>query len=176
MDLAGVGPRVSVNTKELQDLLVMIEGKIDLRKGLGAKIAKVLREDALRQFQAGGIPAWAPLSPRTIERKRRLGYPRLNRRGLIPRAMLQNGRFGPENILMMKGDLLSSWTNENDPHNVTEIDEFSIENGSDLIYAGTMQEGGQGFGGSQIPARPIRITDEATAKIVDLIETAVSGE
>lgn len=166
-----VSPRITINAGEFDSLLTSIARNIDLSKGgLGKKIATILRNDARAQFQSGGSPSWAPLSPRTIERKRKMGYPRLNRRGLVPRAMIQKGNFGPENILMMTGALFSSWTNENDPHHVEEITPQSVATGSDLIYAGTMQEGGEGWNGSPIPARPIVITDQARARIAELIE------
>lgn len=169
--MGGVAPRITIDAGEFENLLTSIAKNIDLSKnGLGKKIANILRADARMQFQAGGVPSWAPLSPRTIERKRRLGYPRLNRRGLVPRAMLQRGNFGPENILMMTGSLFSSWTNENDPHHVEEINPSSVATGSDLIYAGTMQEGGEGWNGAPIPARPIIITEQARARIAELIE------
>lgn len=172
----GISPRIGVNAGGLNELLSNMEGKLDLTKGLGRKIANLLRADALRQFQTAGDPAWAPLSPRTIARKRRLGYPRLNRRGLVPRSMIQNGNFGPENILMMKGDLLSSWTREDDPHHVETIESSIVEIGSDLIYAGTMQDGGTGFNGAPIPARPIRVTDRAKREIAALVESELTGD
>lgn len=169
--MGGVAPRITINAGEFSNLLTSIAESIDFQKGgLGKKIADVLRADARRQFQAGGTPSWAPLSPRTIERKRKLGYPRLNRRGLVPRAMIQRGNFGPENILMMTGALLTSWTREDDPHHVEEITPTSVATGSDLKYAGTHQEGGEGWNGAPIPARPIIITDQARARIAELIE------
>lgn len=175
--MGGVSPRISINAGEFDNLLTSIATSLDFQKnGLGEKIAKVLREDARRQFQSGGIPSWAPLSPRTIARKRKLGYPRLNRKGLVPRAMLQNGQFGPENILMMTGALFTSWTREDDPHHVEEITATSVATGSDLIYAGTMQDGGEGWQGAPIPARPIVITDQARARIADLIEEQATQE
>lgn len=168
--------RISIDSSDLESLFANIAAGLNFRKnGLGRKIADVLREDALAQFQAGGSPHWAPLSPRTIARKEALGYPRLNRRGLIPRAMIQRGNFGPSNILMMTGDLLQSWTRDTDPHHVEEIDDQMVSIGSDLIYAGTHQNGGEGWKGSEIPARPIRITDSAKAKISELIEQNIGN-
>lgn len=172
----GIRPRIGIRAGDLEEMLADMAGKLDLRRGLGRHIAQVLRDDARRQFSIGGDPAWAPLSRRTIERKRRLGYPRLTRRGTIPQSMVQNGNFGPENILLMKGDLMSSWTNEMDPHHVEDIEGAIVVIGSDLEYAGTMQEGGTGFHGSHIPARPIVVSDQAKEKITKLIEKQLTGD
>lgn len=176
MDL--VQPRIGIDARELVNLFTAMADSVDLRGRTGKKIAQILRDDALRQFQSGGSPGWAPLSPRTIARKRRLGYPRLNRRGMAPRMMLQRGNFGPENILMMTGALLTSWTREDDPHHVEEIEATSVSIGSDLEYAGTHQYGGpgQGWNGSDIPARPINVSKEAVDKIAELIEQQATEE
>ena len=175
--MGSLSPRISIKAGEFDNLLTSIANSMDLSKGgLGKKIAAILRADARSQFFQGGTPRWAPLSPATIERKRRLGYPRLTRRGIIPRSMIQRGNFGPENILMMTGALFASWTNENDPHHVEEITQSSVATGSDLEYAGTMQDGGKGWNGAPIPARPIIITDQARAQIAALIEEQATKE
>lgn len=175
--MAGVSPRIRIEAGELESLLTSMAGSLDLRKGgLGRRIADVMRADALRQFQAGGVPGWAPLSPRTIEAKRRMGYPRLNRRGIAPRALIQRGNFGPENVLMRTGALLTSWTRLDDPHHVEEVTKDSVSTGSDLVYAGTHQHGGQGWQGAPIPARPIVVTDQAMAKIAEIVEDHALNE
>lgn len=146
--------------------------RTDLRNQLGHLVAARLRQDALEQFQAGGIPGWKPLSPRTIEGKRRAGYPRLNRRGQIPKNMIQNGHFGPENILMRTGALLSSWTQEQDPDHVELITAESVTTGSSVSYAGVHQQGG-----GNVPKRPINVTDDAQRDVAKMAEHfIVTGE
>lgn len=145
--------------------------RADLRTGLGSMVASRLREDALQQFQSGGDPAWPPLAESTVKAKRAMGYPRLNRRGQIPRNMLQNGRFGPENILMRTGALLSSWTQEQDPDHVEIVTEESVSTGSTVAYAGAHQEG------KGVPKRAINVTDEAVRDVTNMAATyIVSGE
>lgn len=133
--------------------------------------AQILRDDVLAQFQRGGDPPWAPLSPRTVAKKRAAGYPRLNRKGEPPKLLMQNGNFGPENILMRTGALLTSWTQKGDPHHVELVDEQSgeVAIGSSLPYAPTHQRGGRGFRGSAVPARPVRLRSEAVERIARLI-------
>jgi len=167
--------RIHVDTSQVEAMLKDVASKVDLKGGLGRKIADILRLDALRQFQVGGDPAWTPLSPWTIKEKARLGYPRLNRFGKVPLMATQNGAFGPQNILIRTTALMSSWTNALDLHHVEEITDTSVSIGSDLKYAGTMQKGSdKGWHGSKIPARPINLTDIAQTKIKDLIETELA--
>jgi phage gpG-like protein len=174
--------RIRLDASGLESLFAQIGDRLNLTGKLGKRIASIMRADALRQFQAGGEPNWPPLAPATIERKARLGYPRLNRRGLIPQRLVQRGNFGPSNILMMTGALLSSWSDEQDPHHVEELEPRSVSIGSDLDYAGVHQNGYQGplFGNPKIqgtiPARPIRITNDAKEKITRAIEEAALSE
>lgn len=172
---------ITVDARSFETLLNTIAGNLDFTKGkLGKKVAAILREDARRQFAAGGEPRWAALSPRTIQIKERLGYPRRNRFGEVPRGAIQRGSFGPGNILLRTLALFSSWTDETDPHNVERITKDAVLNGSDLEYAGTMQEGYTGplFGNPRIqgtiPARPIRITDRAKREIAELLENEIT--
>jgi len=168
--------RIKIEGSELGDLAQEIEDSIDFRGRTGQRIASILRADTLRQFQAGGIPSWAPLQPRTIEQKARMGYPRLTRGGLVPQRMIQRGSFGPGNVLMRTGALLSSWSDSDDPHHFEEVERDSVSIGSSLPYAGTHQEGYRGmlFGNPTIqgviPARPIRITAEARRQITETLE------
>lgn len=149
-----------------------VSERTDLRNRLGHLVASRLRADALEQFQAGGKPAWKPLSQRTIDAKRRAGYPRLNRKGQIPKNMVQNGKFGPENILMRTGALLSSWTQEQDPDHTELVTAESVTIGSTVDYAGVHQQGG-----GNVPKRSINVTGEAQRDVAKMAaHYIVSGE
>lgn len=140
-------------------------------------VGNVMRDDARQQFRSGGNPAWQPLSPITIARKRALGYPRLTRKGTAPESLKQNGRFGPENILIMTGALFSSWTDETDPHHLEEHDGGNVWIGSLLPYAELHQFGGWSVIDDRrvnVPARPLRLTEDARSRIIDLLDKATS--
>lgn len=146
-------------------------GRASSGEGVLKAAARILREDVLAQFRAAGDPPWAPLRPGTVAAKRRRGWPKRNRFGQEPRLLRQNGNFGPENVLIRTGALLTSWTQEGDPNHVELIDEASGEVGigSSLRYAATHQKGGKGFYGSTVPARPIRLRSEAVERIAVMI-------
>jgi phage gpG-like protein len=134
------------------------------------QVAPILRSDVLAQFQAGGNPAWRPLAPSTVAQKRRQGYPRLNRKGQAPSRLLQRGQFGPHNILMRTGELLSSWTDASDPHHIERVERGELEFGSSLPRALYHQEG------RGVPRRPVRITDEAQKQIAEALGPAILKE
>lgn len=148
-----------------------------LENDVPQQIVAILRDDAKHQFAVGGEPRWEPLSPSTIRHKRAAGYPRLNRKGLIPASSIQNGQFGPAKVLMMTMALYSSWTNPQDPHHFEEVSASGVSIGSTLIYAATHQYGDTrpAWHGRTvtIPARPIVVTDRAAKQIADLISTSL---
>lgn len=147
-----------------------VSERVDLRQGLGYRIAAVLRADLQAQFSAGGIdPRWEPLSQRTIDEKRRQGYPRLTRFGTVPQSLVQRGQFGPENILIRTGVLLTSWTQAQDPHHVERVTSERIDVGTAVPYARYHQEGGP-----NLPKRALGITKGARAKIADLATSYVA--
>ncbi len=168
-----------------------VEAVLANPKSVFDRCGELLRDDALRQFQAGGDPAWRPLSRYTIAKKRSFGkkpldqrasgYVRMNRKGQIPKMLVQNGNFGPENILMRTGALLSSWTQTQDPDHIERINGDTLEFGSSVPYARIHQLGGSVplFGNREkmvhIPARPIRITDAALAAMTKAAAEVVAG-
>ncbi len=158
-------------TLNVTAVAVMIKGLEAQIEGVPEKAAEVLREDARRQFAIGGEPAWQPLSALTIAQKRRDGYPRLNRKGKIPTASLQNGVFGPQNILMRTMALYTSWCRADDPDHYELATTELVEIGSTLVYAATHQYGrpGGGYRGSDIPARPVRVTSTALRRVTEII-------
>lgn len=160
-----------VDTKALVILPGTLAGEDGaLRKKALEAAAPILREDIRHQFQSGGIPAWQALSPATIAAKRAAGYPRKPRRG-EPSAMLQNGKFGPENILMRTGALFESWTDVQNPFHIETITEDSITLGSDLPYAAVHQ-----MGGGRVPRRPVRITEDGATRAAEAIANTLSKE
>lgn len=157
---------------DFSDLVARLKGltqTIGFSGELGEQVAEIMRDDAKRQFQAGGIPPWPRLRDSTVKAKARLGYPRLNRRGLVPASLVQRGAFGPQNILIRTGALLSSWTQEQDPHHVQRVGDGEVEIGSALHYAEHHQKGGR-----KLPQRPIRVTEEAKKKAADAVSKAIS--
>lgn len=162
--------RIIAHTEEADRLIRAIIDNLDLRKSkLGEQVAAILRDDIRKQFSVGGVPPWQALAPSTVEAKRRMGYPRLNRMGKIPSLFVQNGHFGPENILIRTGALISSYTDESDPHNVTRIGSDFVEIGSALDYASSHQTGSPD---GKPPRRPLTITPEAQALAAAAIEKA----
>ena len=129
---------VRANVSDAQAYLSLVEQRMQPAKLL-AGVAGILREDVLRQFRAGGIPPWQPLSPTTVREERRLGYPRVTRKGTPASRLMQQGRFGPENILIRTGALLSSWTDKTDPHHFEEVtgDTVMIGDRADDMRAAT---------------------------------------
>jgi phage gpG-like protein len=118
-------------------------------------VADALREGVAQQFAEGGIPRWAGLARRTIDMKRLSGYPRLNRFGSPSESLFQRGSFGPGNILIRTGALLSSWTRKDDPNHIQRIDGQAVEIGSSMPYAGFHQKGTP-----RLPQREIVVTRE----------------
>lgn len=172
LDLSGL-------EKFLAELASRLEGPVLER------VAEILREDVVRQFHTGGIPAWRPLSSRTVAAKRRAGYPRLTRKGVAPKSLHQVGVFGPGNVLMRTGALFSSWTNKRDPNHVQTLSPEGVSIGSSLVYARTHQMGrtftAKPFGRGKpvsitVPARPIVVTDGALHRIAaDIPRIALEG-
>lgn len=163
----------NVDASEVNELIDGAITAITLTEGLGERIAELMRADAQKQFSIAGDPSWEPIKPRTIARKRKLGYPRLSRDGSIPKNMIQNGGFGPHNILMETGALLTSWTRADDPDHYEKIDEFAVEIGSTIDYADAHQEGRPE---RNLPARAIKITDAGQEAIARLITKAINEE
>lgn len=160
---------------DLSDLIASLSStfRFDGEHRLGERIADILRADVQRQFSEGGSPIpWRPLSPRTIAQKQRAGYPRLTRKGTPPLSMIQRGGFGPQNILMRTGALLSSWTRWDDPSHVQEVTSDSVMIGTMIPYAGAHQEG---VPDRNLPKRPIVLTSEAKQAVVEEIAAVASG-
>ena len=138
-------------------------------------VANIMRADLRRQFAVGGDPKWKPLSPYTIRRKARMGFPALTVKGNIPRRLVQNGQFGPSNIEIQTGALRDAWSTTNSPNHFERIDttDVTIKMGprtDKLRYARIQQLGGtvRGFGGKRvtIPARPVRVTAPCVREII----------
>lgn len=156
------------------DSVLAMASRLERPQGFLQSVANILREDVARQFQAGGIPAWAPLSPNTIAAKRRAAQPRVTRKGPPPSSIIQQGNFGPESILVRSAALYSSWTDKDDSHHIEEISADAVTIGSSLPYAAVHQDGAsfitRPFGRGKgvlvtIPARPVTITPEALKRI-----------
>ncbi|RYG35087.1 hypothetical protein EON81_13710 [bacterium] len=166
---------ISLDLSELEKWLGQME--MEVTDAEAHAIGGVLRQDVKEQFSRGGDPSWQPLSRITVARKRMLGYPRITRKGMNPESLKQNGILGPENILIMTGALLSSWTDETDPHHLEEHDGGNVWIGSLLPYAEIHQFGGWTVIDDRrvyVPARPLRVTEDARRRIIDLLDKATT--
>jgi phage gpG-like protein len=166
--------KLNIKVASVQAMLKGLDERLDLRGPLGHAIAEIMRDDALSQFQASGIPAWAPLAPSTIAQKAGQGYPRLSRSGLSPTSLMQLGAFGPQNILERTGALLSSWTSGSDPDHIEVLERDSVWIGSSKFYAEFHQSDAPR---KKLPRRPIVVTDQARERIARTIERyALQGD
>lgn len=166
-------PTIKIDASEVTAMLQNMIDALDIEGELGRRIANQMRRDVQLQFSIGGDPAWPALSERTIRQKRRMGYPRLTRAGTIPASMIQRGEFGPQNILMRTGALLSSWTRADDPDHYERIEDFSVEIGSTIPYADAHQKG---VPARRLPRRPIRLTQAGLDMISRTITDHISEE
>lgn len=163
---------ITIRTDEFVQLLEDMLRGLDLSQGLGDEIGAIMCSDILRQFQSGGDPMWPGLAQSTIEQKRRMGYPRLTREGLPPQTMVQRGIFGPQNILMRTGALLSSWSNPQDPDHIHLVENGSVTEGSGVPYATFHQNGGAG---GRPPVRSINVTPQMLAEVSARLDRAIAG-
>jgi len=92
--------------------------------------------------ESAGGAQWAPLAPRTVAERIRLGYP------------------GERPILVRSGSYRRTFTEPDDPDHYGEIERRSgrtvIEEGTRDIRAGTLE-----FGSDRVPARPVMQPGEA---------------
>lgn len=156
------------------DALVQLQRMIERGRNLRPlleRIGELIRADILRQFQVGGDPRWAPLSPKTVMEKARMGFPRHSRDGKPPTRMLQNGQFGPANILMRTGALLSSYVDQGDPDHIEAYRGDTVSIGSTLPYADSHQTGSW-----RMPARPLTITQRGLNEITQEAERYLVSE
>lgn len=199
------GPLVLVAEMDLDGALRVLREREDrLRnlKPLLRRLATLARKGIRQSFKEAG-PGWAPLAPSTIAEKRMLGFPRRTKTGRIPWRLKQNGAFGPGNILIRRGDLRDSWSVKGAPGHVEVIDEQtgSITIGSSIKYAKYHQGGTKpytivprlarallftGRSGEPVirrivhhpglPARPVRIGEEAFGEMVKEAQGYLQGE
>jgi len=168
--------RFSVETdfSEVQAMLEGMRDRMDMQE-IGPEIADAMREDVLRQFGEGGDPPWQELSMSTVREKNSGGFPHAPRRNRDGEYFFQRGEVSARNILIRTGDLLSSWTDRGDPGHLEIITDDEVAIGSALNYAATHQFGrpGGGWNDSDIPARPVNVTepmaDKAAAKTLEKI-------
>lgn len=167
-----------VNTM-LREMAANVEAA-NLDKFLETEVGDVLRDDFDRQFSVGGYPEkWEPLAESTVKGKAYAGYPRANRFGKATKAGTQGGAFGPENILIRKGDLRVSWTKKNGADHVCRSRQGLLEIGSENPYAiyhqsdepRKMRQDGK----PRLPRRPIVITEEAMRKTVEITVGYIIG-
>lgn len=113
------------------------------RRALWLSVGRIVRADFRRNFESGG-PGWKPLAPSTIAQKTAMRLPRVSRSGRIPGRLMQNGNFGPSNILIRTGAYRDAASIMNVTGNLTEIArdhaEFGVRD-SVIPYAKFHQRG-----------------------------------
>lgn len=154
----------------IKDMMKAVEpAAID--KFLEDEAAPILRKDFEMQFATGGYPErWEPLAESTVAHKKAAGYPRRNRKGKPPKATMQNGAFGPQNILIQRGDLRISWTKDGLDH-VCKAKNGELEIGSAspyAIYHQSEEPRKTGKGGKpKLPRRPLVINQDALSAVTE---------
>lgn len=86
------------------------------------RILTVMRQDFQQQFLEGGNPAWKPLAASTIAKKAAAGLPARTAKGRIPTRLVQNGQFGPGNILIETGRLRDAWSRRDSKDHLESVD------------------------------------------------------
>lgn len=102
--------------------LARLEERIENPRPLLEAWAEDLRVSFGRQFAQGGDPAWRALAASTVAAKRGQGLPARTKSGKIPKRLLQNGRFGADNILIATGALRDSYRQLGAKGHVERID------------------------------------------------------
>lgn len=163
---------IEVDFKGVKDLLKgMMDAVSDPDALLEESCGPILRESFERQFARGGLPdPWKPLKGSTIRQKEYQGWPRRNRQGGIPGYTIQNGNFGPQNILIRTGSLRISWTNPDHPFHVCRADDGVLTIGSSLPWAVYHQSTEPR---KKIPRRPLTVGDDDLDKCAIAIVMAI---
>lgn len=93
--------------------------------GLRTPLGSIVRDKYRRNFEGGGNPAWVPLRPRTVAEKAKFlsgkPSPPFNKKGQIPKRLLQKGGFGATTILIRTGKLRDSYVQKGAEGNVDEM-------------------------------------------------------
>lgn len=125
--------RFTLDTAVYGEALRRVETELgDLSELMGLLCGRVIKM-VTRKFAQSG-PGWAPLSKRTLQRRRKKG------RGAKP--LLDTGRLRASVVAEGEGG-------------VREITSIGFRLGTNLKYAGTHQ-----FGRGKVPARPFMPTNE----------------
>lgn len=190
------GIRVVVTVEGTPNLSRMIDRRkwpLQHLTPLFQSVASAMRDSFSDQFAKGGDPAWTPLSPVTIALKRRKGLPKRTADGQIPQRLVQNGQFGPQNILIATGALRDSYAQLGSRGHVERMSAFAVEVGSDIkvpdgseSLARIHQYGAKFFRSSRgksgrayetvIPARPLRMREEDVKAISRLVWNHMTTE
>lgn len=123
-----------LDTSDLMLLLDEMQRRTHDPSVLLNNLAGIIRNSFRRNFEQGGRPAWIPLKPSTIARKSAAGLPARTKKGNIPKRLMQQGVFGPQNILIARGDLRDSYVQKSARGHVEDVnsDQGTVEVGSNL--------------------------------------------
>lgn len=136
--LGPLGIRVTIDTAGLEAWLDRLEERTHQQEPLWSQVGNVMRRSFAESFAAGGRPAWEPLAPATIRKKQAKGLPTRTPKGNIPRRLVQQGQFGPGNILIERGDLRDSWVQKGARGHVEEVSPEGFFIGSQLTLETTV--------------------------------------
>lgn len=141
---------IRMTTGEATEELKRLQDRLAHQRPFYTKVGNIFRAAMRRNFAAGGNPAWTPLAPSTLAEKAASGFPDPNARtktGRIAKRLMQNGGFGPGNILIRTGRMRDAIAQRGAPGNVSDIKDdgayFGI-NPDVVPYAAVHEYGGQG--------------------------------
>lgn len=105
--------RIEVDVAEAVSYIEGFAGRLahagDTTEPLWNNMGRIARRSFAQNFAQGGRPSWHPLAPSTVMKKARAGMPARTAKGNIPRRLVQQGQFGPGNILIEGGQLRDSY-------------------------------------------------------------------
>lgn len=151
---------IRTNTKDAEAALNALKDRLQRASPFYREVGRIFRAAVRRNFAQGGVPPWKPLAASTIAEKAAAGYPEPNARtksGKVPKRLMQNGNFGPANILIRTGKMRDALGVRGAPGNVTDIKDdgayFGIN--PDIVpYAAVHEYGGRG----SYPIHPAQAT------------------
>jgi phage virion morphogenesis protein len=73
--VAGASITVDSNTRQVRDLVAELRGKLEYMTPLMKIIGAIIQASVQKNFEEGGRPKWAPLSPVTLLRRKSSGGP-----------------------------------------------------------------------------------------------------
>lgn len=105
---------VRISDESPINTLSSIRQRLDAPAPFWGWVGQIMRRSFADNFRQGGRPeGWTPLAESTVKKKARLLrrglIPKKTPTGRMPRRLMQGGVFGPDTILIERGDYRDSW-------------------------------------------------------------------